>query len=588
MGTSENKTKKLICLVSYAVAVVFLLLGFFLPLFNGKGILALQLPNVFRSLANKSATDLGKPFELHYLVQFIGKGKYFDFMAFDILLYTVVTFVSLIMFIPIGLTFKKQTKTGVVIAYAVEVAAALVLSLYLVMGLGLLATDSIFMGGTKLSANMLIALCGVLAMLVIQSLVNKKLTGAVKLVLFLLGAFAFLCLFEFWISGKLGDKYWEFTYKKLKCNPLLLGPSDELTLSGHTLLTLFFTWPIKEIFEIFPTAKEKAAVCLGFIVSLIVLVNFFIDIIGLSTNAKRKGLYFNVARYLLEILAVVALFITAAICKYLPAFLLCLVLIAVFIQLVISVVRLVLDFVKSKKAADEPMPVQAYFETPAPAADAETAQAEPANNEPAKEGYPFYANNYNASPYPYPPAVYSAPEETEEDLLADDEEDDYPEPAQPVHPVQPAREEQPYTLRDFKPAEEYKPAPPVEPLPDYLQRYQTQQQQRTIPTEIPTHNVYQPSSYTPNVPDDRAYNINEVYQGPTDEFMRKLNNNEKIEFSTIFIEKRKGDIGKVPDYVIGGDNKKFFSAVFIYLGRMRSIVSDGLLNKMYKELNILQ
>lgn len=587
MGTSENKTKKLICLVTYAVAVLFLLLGFFLPLFNGKGILALQLPNVFRSLANKTATDLGKPFELNYLVHFMGKGKYFDFMAFDILLYTVVTFVSLIMFIPIGLTFKKQTKIGVIIAYAVEIAAALVLSLYLVMGLGILESNFLLgMISAKISANMLIALCGVLAMLVIQCLVNKKLTGGVKLVLFLLSAFAFLCLFDFWISGKIGDKYWEFTYKKLKCDPLLLGLSDESTLSGHDLLTVFFTMTIKDIFRLFPAAKEKAAVCLGFIVALIVLVNFFIDIIGLATNAKRKGLYFNVARYLLEILAVVALFITAAVCKYMPAFLLCLVLIVAFIQLVISVVRLVLEFMKSKKTADEPIPVEAYFDTPAPdtAAEPAQAQAEPATNEPANN-VPFYAENYNASPYPYPPAVYSAPEEPEEDLLADDEEDDS-EPEQPVQPVQPAREEQPYTLRDFKPAEEYKPAPTVEPLPDYFKPYQTQQQQRPTPAEIPTHNVYQP--YTPNLPDDRAYDLNNAYQGPTDEFMRKLNNNEKKEFTAIFIEKSKGDIGKVPDYVIGGDNKKFFSAVFIYLGRMRSIVSDGLLNKMYKELNMLQ
>ena len=54
-----------------------------------------------------------------------------------------------------------------------------------------------------------------------------------------------------------------------------------------------------------------------------------------------------------------------------------------------------------------------------------------------------------------------------------------------------------------------------------------------------------------------------------------------------FIEKGKGNIGNIPEYVIGGNNKKFFSAVFIYLGRIRSMISDGLLNKMYKELNMM-
>ena len=72
-----------------------------------------------------------------------------------------------------------------------------------------------------------------------------------------------------------------------------------------------------------------------------------------------------------------------------------------------------------------------------------------------------------------------------------------------------------------------------------------------------------------------------------DEFMRKLTNDEKIEFAMTFIEKSKGNIGNIPEYVIGGNNRLFFSSVFIYLGRIRGLISDGLLNKMYKELNML-
>lgn len=54
-----------------------------------------------------------------------------------------------------------------------------------------------------------------------------------------------------------------------------------------------------------------------------------------------------------------------------------------------------------------------------------------------------------------------------------------------------------------------------------------------------------------------------------------------------FIEKSKGDVGNIPEYVIGGNNKKFFSSVFIYLGRIRGMITDGLLNKMFKELDML-
>ena len=54
-----------------------------------------------------------------------------------------------------------------------------------------------------------------------------------------------------------------------------------------------------------------------------------------------------------------------------------------------------------------------------------------------------------------------------------------------------------------------------------------------------------------------------------------------------FIDRTKGSIGNIPEYRIGGNNKAFFSSVFIYLGRIRGLISDGLLNKMFKELNML-
>ena len=73
----------------------------------------------------------------------------------------------------------------------------------------------------------------------------------------------------------------------------------------------------------------------------------------------------------------------------------------------------------------------------------------------------------------------------------------------------------------------------------------------------------------------------------SDEFIKKLTNEEKLEFTRTFIEKVNGNLGSVPDYVIGGDNRKFFSSVFIYLGRLRGMISDNLLNKMYQELNML-
>lgn len=81
------------------------------------------------------------------------------------------------------------------------------------------------------------------------------------------------------------------------------------------------------------------------------------------------------------------------------------------------------------------------------------------------------------------------------------------------------------------------------------------------------------------------YNVNTIYNGPSDSFIRKLTNEEKVEFARVFLERRVGNLSAIPDYVVGGDNKKFFSMVFIYFARVRDVVSDGLMNKLYDEVS---
>ena len=39
---------------------------------------------------------------------------------------------------------------------------------------------------------------------------------------------------------------------------------------------------------------------------------------------------------------------------------------------------------------------------------------------------------------------------------------------------------------------------------------------------------------------------------------------------------------KIPAYEVGGDNKKFFNAVFIYLGKHREKIPNGVLAKIYE------
>ncbi len=78
-----------------------------------------------------------------------------------------------------------------------------------------------------------------------------------------------------------------------------------------------------------------------------------------------------------------------------------------------------------------------------------------------------------------------------------------------------------------------------------------------------------------------------LYDGPVDDFIRKLNNMERKEFYAVFLERSRGNLTNVPDYIVGGNNSKFFSSVFIYYGRVRPLVSDGLLNKLYEQAHVM-
>lgn len=90
------------------------------------------------------------------------------------------------------------------------------------------------------------------------------------------------------------------------------------------------------------------------------------------------------------------------------------------------------------------------------------------------------------------------------------------------------------------------------------------------------------------VPEEPAPVVQEVlYDGPVDDFIRKLNNMERKEFYAVFLERSRGNLTNVPDYIVGGNNNKFFSSVFIYYGRVRPLVSDGLLNKLYEQAHVM-
>ena len=67
-----------------------------------------------------------------------------------------------------------------------------------------------------------------------------------------------------------------------------------------------------------------------------------------------------------------------------------------------------------------------------------------------------------------------------------------------------------------------------------------------------------------------------------DPFIAILNNEERNQFTELFILKFKGVMPEIPDYEVGGDNTEFFRKLFIYLGQYRDRIPDGLLSKIYQ------
>lgn len=597
MEISETKkSNKVLLTVTYCFAAVCLLLGFFLPLFNGDEILALQLPAVLNTLAGSVVIKTDKVFALAGLsvITFGSETFSLDFGALIIALYAIITVLAVLALIPIGICCVKHTQADRIIAYSIEVAAVIVLSLYVVIAL---PVHSLL----PIGYNMVIALGGTVLALAITSVANKKATGFAKVCLFLFSAIALLTLFDYTsIIPSLAEPLDNLS-KTAKLYPSYFTLNG-VNLSGIELVTLLFAtkYPLEG------EASLKAAMLLGTIAGLLIIVNYLIDVISLASDAKRKGLAFNIIRYTVELAAVICLIITSAIANYGIGLFLVAAGVSGIVRLAVSVVRY-LKAAKHGKAEKEAAGQTTMFARPAkapkqkaaeqryddiivdvpesevPSVGAQPAQidAEPVPAENKDEQMAFIEPASEAAEFEeaYEEPVTENPDEVQMEIEGTASKDVYsaPEPAQPesapapepVRPVygepvsEPAQPESAPAYEPVQPVYEAKPEPKQEP--------------------VKTFNPVQ--RYTIGPDGELVYTIR--YGGPVDEFINKLSNEEKIEFAMTFIERNKGDIGNIPEYVIGGNNKKFFSAVFIYLGRIRGMISDGLLNKMFKELNML-
>lgn len=494
--STNKESKKYLSVVTYCIALICLLLGFFLPIFNGKELLFMALPDAFCTTFGIDGNTLGDAFSRMYPIIFTGTKTTVDFAAVAITAYALITAIGVVMLIPV-LAAKSNKKTANACAYVIEVAACVVLFVYTIIEIMLYLTTVSASANAEFNWDygvIGIAFGGTLLMLIIQSLAYKKGSGFMKLVMAVLGAAGVLCLFAIPTLFSLETQY----VLDGKLWITFLGSQ----MDGISLMTLLLTGGIDATEFVFASTEILAKIAFVSVAcaALMAIINFALDIMAIGATTKKGTLVVDVVRYVIEalfiILAVVMIFVVKAE-GVRPALLMYVLLGIAVIQLIISAIRCAAYQPALKTETNATVPSTYFDDTTAPAA---------------------------------------------------------PAPAYAAQPAQPA----------------------VQPV--YLQPVYA------APAPAPAPAAHAPASHTTG---EIVYTAKEVYRGPTDSFISRLTDSEKIEFAKLFLEKINGSYANIPDYVIGGDNKEFFSSIFIYLGKFRSLLSDGLMNKIYEELNLL-
>ena len=325
MHKAENKSNKVVVLATYGVAVLCLVLGLVLPLFNGKEVLALKLGDVFKSLLKKdSVFGLANPIAL------FGIGKSFDITALLIVLYTVVTALAVLAVIPVALSVRKDGKLAKKLYYGIEITAVIVISLYFVS----VISEYGFVFKDAIGYNLVIAGIGTMIALLALTGLDKGKKATVKIVLSVLSLIAFLALIDI-LSLKISEEKLAKLYDKKLATGLSSGGS------GIDYINAFFATKLTDTLKLF-TGKDKILYLVSAITSTVVLLNFIIDTIKLAVRKyKKPSIIFDIVRYGVEIVLAVLVLVVTLICKHYIGLMLIAILVASATQLTIVIVKYV-------------------------------------------------------------------------------------------------------------------------------------------------------------------------------------------------------------------------------------------------------
>lgn len=487
MAKRVKNRSKFPAMITYIIAVLALVAGLILPLgtkalaeggINFDNMPALQLTGAIAALL----APFGVAFELPFGTALTASYSYtlsmfgltIDLGAILLLLYALLTVIALVLVIPVCV-LKRTKDSPRKIAVVIE---TLVLTVLLIMAMLQLTK----LGGDW-NLSIFIPFGVTLIMLIVQSIVYFKSSGAIKTVIWVLSALsALVAVWNLWvIIPQLASPVNSLLVNMQGTRPFahVAGLfSLDGSVYGVTLLSMLFT----NASLLIPAGNPALAVVniVALSLSLLVCINLFLDMFGLGKRTNKSMLVFNLLRYVLAFLLIAALF--GSVFWLMGNFGLSLYIVTVITlaQLIIAICRLT-RFKKKATAAKKVATRPVVKTTTAPAKN--------------------------------------------------------------------------YAYANAAKAETAATAAPV------------------LITPAAQKSVAQPVSV--------------AYNGPTDSFIRKLTNEEKVEFSRVFIDHTSGKINGVPEYVVGGENTKFFSSIFVYLARVRDHVSDALMDKLYEEVNLV-
>lgn len=596
----KNKSKKLLVVITYVIALLTILGGLLAPMYGG---VKAALDNMLAVNAIALLNNTLGVFTKTPVIPVVGKFTpntwttwtgYFDVNSMLLVLYMLLCLLAVVMLLPVCLG-KKEKKTSFACAMTIEILVLIVSVAYAALHTYQIIQNRAPFVHTEgsittwQSYNMLLPLGGCLLMAIVQSIGVKGGIGVSKTIAVILSVLGVVALLDITIyipvlKGGL-TKFSEM----LKCEELgfVVGTGfatpNSIGFDAIYLLVHVMTY----YKAMFANAWIGITYVLFFIVVALVLLNILCDIIGLATGKKFKGHdgrepYRNAASNTFAIIRYVLTFVFALALALItlfkfddvhPGLYLYLVIVLSFIQLINAAVRTAVANARAKKGVPAP---KAEDDTVMVIADPTLVPSETAAAaaQPAPEPQPYqYQPTFFGDAPVYQQPVYQQPV--------------YQEPA-PVYPEQPTTQtgeqlnmygepaaQQPAPEQSYY---EPQPEPYYEPQPAQPAYFEPESQPAQ-PTETVSP-LYEEAPAKPAETPTTVY----IYGADSDEFMDTLTDAEKVEFAEVFLKKSKGKVNGVPDYKINQDNSDFFPAVFVHINRYRGIVSDALLGKLYKQL----